>query len=265
MGSYLLIAFAALLVGGAVGVDGLSGQMKERSFSWLQPLTVLVGLAVALVSVGGAVWWALAGASGPIERTRLDTIPPYVMNGLRTPDQPRLLAIDLTSGVARYSVLADDHVRLGDADRGGAYGGSVAAREQIDDLVIRLVAGTADSDIAPQLRDLGVGYLWVSGGGGDVVSRITNTPGLGTASGNELGTVWQLEPPVARSVITDQGSARASGVAAGRRSTGSAEPGVQGRRAERSALAGRDRRPGAGAGERRLAAGLRRPAQRRRH
>ncbi len=206
VGSYLLIAFAALLVGGAVGVDGLSGQMKERSFSWLQPLTVLVGLAVALVSVGGAVWWALAGASGPIERTRLDTIPPYVMNGLSTPDRPRLLAIDLTGGVARYSVLADDHVRLGDADRGGAYGGSVAAREQIDDLVIRLVAGTADSDIAPQLRDLGVGYLWVSGGGGDVVSRITNTPGLGTASGNELGTVWQLEPPVARSVITDQGS-----------------------------------------------------------
>ena len=39
-----------------------------------------------------------------------------------------------------------------------------------------------------------------------MVSRITNTPGLGTASGNELGTVWQLEPAVARSVITGQNS-----------------------------------------------------------
>ena len=204
VGSYLLIAFAALLVGGGIGVDGLSAQMKERSFGWLQPATVLAGLAVALVSVGGAVWWALAGASGPIERTRLNTIPPYVLNGMRTPDRPRLLAIDLSGGVARYTVLADDHVRLGDADRGLAFGGSVAAREQVDDLVIRLVAGTADSDIGPQLRDLGIGYLWVSGGDGDVVSRITNTPGLGTASGNELGTVWQLEPTVARSVITDQ-------------------------------------------------------------
>ena len=83
-------------------------------------------------------------------------------------------------------MLADDHVRLGDADRGCAYGGSVAAREQVDDLVIRLVAGTADSDIAPQLRDLGIGYLWVSGGGGDVVSRITNTPG----SARRAATSW---------------------------------------------------------------------------
>ncbi len=207
VGSYLLIAFAALLVGGGVGVDGLSGQMKERSFSWLQPATVLVSLVVALISVGGAVWWALAGASGPIERTTLSTIPPYVLNGMRTPEKPRLLAIDMTGGEARYAVLADDHVRLGDADRGFAYGGSTAAREQVDDLVIRLVAGTADSDIEPQLRELGIGYLWVSGGGEDVVSRITNTPGLGTASGNELGTVWQLEPAVARSVISDQGSA----------------------------------------------------------
>ena len=99
MGGYLLIAFAALLLGGGVGVDGLSAEMKERSFSWLQPATVLVGLAVVLVSLGGAVWWALAGASGPIERTQLDAIPPYVMNGMRTADQPRLLAIDLTSGV----------------------------------------------------------------------------------------------------------------------------------------------------------------------
>ena len=73
----------------------------------------------------------------------------------------------------------------------------MSAREQVDDLVVRLVAGTADSDIAPQLGELGIGYLWVTGAGEDVTSRIDNTPGLGTASGNEQGTVWQLQPAVA--------------------------------------------------------------------
>ena len=85
--------------------------------------------------------------------------------------RPRLLAIDLSDGTARYSVLADDQQRLGDADRGFTFGGSVSAREQVDDLVVRLVAGTADSDINPQLTNLGIGYVWVTG------QTMTSRPG----------------------------------------------------------------------------------------
>jgi len=203
VGSYLLLAFGALIIAGGMGLDGFSGDMKERSFSWLQPGTVLAGIAVCLVSVGGAVWWVLAGAHGPIDRSRLDAIPPYVMNAMKSDARPRLLAIDLSDGSARYSVLADDHVRLGDADRGFTFGGSVLAREQVDDLVVRLVAGTADSDIYPQLSNLGIGYVWVTGASQDVKARIDNTPGLGTASGNDRGIVWKLEPPVARAVLLD--------------------------------------------------------------
>jgi GT2 family glycosyltransferase len=203
VGSYLLLAFAALIIGGGMGLDGFSGEITERSFSWLQPATVFAGIAVCLVSVGGAVWWVLAGAQGPIERARLDAIPPYVMNAMKTDARPRLLAIDLSDGTARYSVLADDQLRLGDADRGFTFGGSVAAREQVDDLVVRLVAGTADSDINPQLTNLGIGYVWVTGANEDIKARIDNTPGLGTASGNERGIVWKLEPAVARTVLVE--------------------------------------------------------------
>jgi GT2 family glycosyltransferase len=201
VGSYLLLGFAALIMAGGIGLDGFTGDMKERSFSWLQPATVLAGIAVCLISIGGAVWWVIAGAHGPIERTRLNAIPPYVMNAMQSDARPRLLAIDLTDGSARYSVLADDHLRLGDADRGFTFGGSVSAREQVDDLVIRLVAGTADSDINPQLTSLGIGYIWVTGANDDIKARIDNTPGLGTASGNERGIVWKVEPAVARSVV----------------------------------------------------------------
>ena len=211
VGTYLLIAFAALLLGGGVGVDGLAQEMRERSFSWLQPAALLASFAIGLVSLGGAAWWVVAGAAGPIDRTRLDTIPPYVLNGLRSDQEPRLLALDLSTGTARYSVLADGHLRLGDADRGGPFGGSRNAREQVDDLVVRLVAGTADSDIAPQLGRLGIGYVWVTGADEATLSRIDNTPGLGTASGTERGTVWQLSPAVSRRTLTADGADLAVG------------------------------------------------------
>jgi hypothetical protein len=203
VGSYLLLGFAALIIGAGLGLDGVSAAMKERSFSWLQPASVLAGIAVCAVSVGGAVWWVLAGAHGPIDRTRLNAIPPYVMNAMTSDTRPRLLAIDLSDGSARYAVLAEDYIRLGDADRGFTFGGSVAARQQVDDLVVRLVAGTADADIKPQLTSLGIGYLWVTGADQDIKARIDNAPGLGTASGNERGIVWKLEPPVARTVLVE--------------------------------------------------------------
>jgi hypothetical protein len=201
VGSYLLLGFAALIISAGMGLDGFSTDIKERSFTWLQPASVLAGIAVCLVSIGGAVWWVLAGAQGPIERSRLNAIPPYVMNAMKSDARPRLLAIDLSDGTAGYSVLADDHLRLGDADRGFTFGGSVSAREQVNDLVVRLVAGTADSDINPQLTNLGIGYVWVTGANEDIKARIDNTPGLGTASGNERGIVWKLEPPVSRTVL----------------------------------------------------------------
>ena len=239
VGGYLLIAFGALIIGAGVGVDGLIAELAGRSFSWLQPISVLAAVAVAGVSLAGAVWWVVAGVQGPIVRTRFDAIPPYVMNGMQTPLHPRLLAMDLSDGQARYAVLSDDQVRLGDADRGYSYGGSVSANEQVDDLVVRLVAGTADSDIAPQLADLGIGYLWVTGAGEDVTSRIDNTPGLGTASGTEQGTVWELDPPVARTVLVDGTTRLPARRPTGHGAAGGRGPDAADRRGGRSPLARR--------------------------
>jgi hypothetical protein len=95
---------------------------------------------------------------------------------------------------------------LGDADRGFTFGGSAPARDQVNDLAVRLVAGTADADISPQLARLGIGYVWVTGATQDVQARIDNTPGLGIASGNERGVVWKLDPPVSRGVLEDGGA-----------------------------------------------------------
>lgn len=203
VGAYLLVGFGGLILGGAVGVDGLTRDVGRRSFSWQQPAAVLAGVAVAAVTAGGLVWWAWAGVRGPVDRVALDAVPPYVRNAMVSDTRSRVLAVDLTRPEVHFSVLADRQLRLGDADRGGPFEGSVVAAQQAQDLVVRLVAGTADSDIAPQLTDLGIAHLWVRGASEEQRARIDNTPGLGAASGDADGTVWQLEPPVSRSAVLD--------------------------------------------------------------
>ena len=207
-GAYLLIAFGALVLAAAAGVDGLSAELRDRSFGWQQPTSVVAGLLVVVTLLGSAGWWIWAGASGPIERQRLDALPPYLQNAMLSDAGVRVLAIDLQhggtpAGEAHYSVIFGDQLRLGDADRGFAFGGSTAAPDQVGDLVQRMVAGTADSDISPQLRSLGIGYVWVTGATTEEVARIDNTPALGTASGSETTTVWQLQPAVTRVTVSE--------------------------------------------------------------
>ncbi|HET9871577.1 MAG TPA: glycosyltransferase [Propionibacteriaceae bacterium] len=201
IGSYLLLAFGALVMAAGVGVDGLSSQLAARSFSMVQPAAVIAGALVALVTLGAGAWWVWAGAQHPIQRIQLDALPPYVVNAMQGESKVRVLAVDLTGPEVGFAVLADDQLRLGDADRGYPFGGSTQARDQAEDLVIRLTAGTADADISSQLRDLAIGYVWVSGADDEEAARIDNTPGLGAASGNARGTVWQLQPAVARTVV----------------------------------------------------------------
>lgn len=212
VGAYLLIGFAALLLAAGAGVDGLSADLADRSFSLVQPLAVVATALVGIVTLAGAGWWVAAGAAGPVDRVRTDAIPPYVLNAMDADSGVRTLAIDLATpgpgsvtdrAGAGFAVIADDQIRLGDADRGYTFGGSTAALQQTEDLVVRLVAGTGDSDIASQLGDLGIGYLWVTGSSEEERSRIDNTPGLGAASGNDVGIVWQIEPPVTRASVVD--------------------------------------------------------------
>ncbi|MFC7625850.1 glycosyltransferase [Microlunatus sp. GCM10028923] len=202
-GTYLLIAFAALLVAAATGLDGWATDLGDRSFSWIQPASVLAGVLIGAVTLGAGVWWAIGGAAGPITRQPLDALPPYVVNAMASENKVRVLAIDAGGDGLRYSVVDENLSRLGDADRGYALGGSMEARNQATDLVRRLVAGTGDSEIAPQLSRLGIGYVWVTGADEAEQALVGNTPGLGTASGNFRGMVWQVQPPPSRAVLVD--------------------------------------------------------------
>lgn len=202
VGIYLLIAFGALVLAGGMGIDGYTKDLGRQNFSVVQPLSVLAAVLAAVISLGAAGWWVLGGMSGPIHRTQLTSIPTYIVDAQTGPDQVRTLAIDLSAGQgnsqANYSVIDGDQTRLGDSERGYSFGGSAAARRETASVVSRLVSGSGDSELAADLADLGINYVWVSGAGEDIRSRITNTPGLAAASGSSTGAVWQLSQPTSR-------------------------------------------------------------------
>lgn len=198
VGFYLLLGFGALILAGGIGVDGFTKDLGAQSFSIAQPLSVLAGLVAALVCLLGAGWWVLAGATGPISRTDLGAIPPYIADAQAGPSKIRTLAIDMSGGSADFSVIEEDQVRLGDAERGFAFGGSQQFSDEVADVVARLVSGSGDTQLAADLADLGINYVWIGGSNDDVRTRITNTPGIAGASGSEEGTVWQLEQPTSK-------------------------------------------------------------------
>ena len=197
-GLYLLLGFGALVLAGAVGLDGYTKELGSQSFSVAQPLSVLAGVLAGLIALLGAGWWVAAGATGPIDRSELNRIPPYIVDAQTSAAGVRTLAIDLNDGRADYSVVQGNGNRLGDAERGFAFGGSKAAQQEVAGVVGRLVSGSGDSEVATDLADLGVNYVWVSGADDDVRNRISNTPGLAGASGNSTASVWQLSRPTSR-------------------------------------------------------------------
>lgn len=206
VGGLLLAGFAGLLVAGVVGAQEGSALLGRRSFGALQPLSVLAAVLVALVSVTAAGWYVWAGAAGPVHRTTLTALPSYVQNAQRNTGV-RTLAIEVDGDSVSWSLVSDDQLRLGSAERGYAFGGSTQAQAQLDSVTRRLVGGAADEDIARTLTRSGVGYVWVEGASPAQQVMIGSAPGLVQASGTTGARVWRLAEPTGRALVIAEDTA----------------------------------------------------------
>lgn len=200
----LLIGFAALVYAGALGLDLVPAALGRRSFGLAHLGTLLVVVLTAAAVGTGAVWWALLGAHGPVHRESGSTLAPYLRNAMNAPAQTRVLAIRIQGPSMSWSLLAGDQLRLGDADRGLAFGGSGTMQQHTRGVVARLVAGNGDEQVADDLAGLAVSHVWISGASEVEKARINNTPGLGTASGDEAVTVWTVPQTTGRWVVTGE-------------------------------------------------------------
>jgi len=235
-GALLLLAFGGLVLAGATGMGRIFDLVATRSFGALQPLSVLAAVLLGAVSLAGAGWYVVAGGSGPLHRDQLAALPPYIRDA-QVSDGVRTLAIAVDDDAASWSLVGDDQLRLGAAERGYAVGGSTVIQTELDDLTRRLVGGAADEDIARSLTGLGVQYLWVSGAPADQQIQIGNTPGLSEASGTPTARVWRVTQLTARALVAGPvdaadsrlvplGSVARTGTYRG---TGRLEPGPAGR------------------------------------
>lgn len=213
-----LALVAALVLAACAGLDGIATELQGRDLG-LRHLANL-GLAMicaAAIALGGG-WWMLAGQTG-LAREPVGDVPAFVRNAQVSPTPGRTLALVAGVGQVNWALLEGDFARLGDAERGTAFGGDMKAKQLAASVAARLVGDSADDQLVTDLGSLGVAYVTLAGGNSDQRMAINNVPGLGLGTGDENQYVWPvpnsaiatLEAPELRSPL-GEGAAIETGV-----------------------------------------------------
>lgn len=198
---WLVVMLAGLTVAGALGLDGLGSELSRRALGVQHGLA----LGLSLVTIGGAAlaagWWAWNGQTG-LHRENVGALPAFVRNAQVGPSPARTLAIELVRGEVRWALVEDDLPRLGDAERGIAAADDPAMLGLAASVANRLVTGSADDQLVPDLVRLGVGNVWLQGSDAAVRTSISNVPGLGRGTGDDASATWPV-PDSARALVLD--------------------------------------------------------------
>ncbi len=194
-----LLVAAALLLAAVIGLDGIVSDLAGSVLG----LRHLGTLGIAILSVAALViaagWWVLAGQLG-LTRGEVGVVPAFVRNAQVGPTPGRTLAMVAEEGRIRWGLLEGDFARLGDTERGSAFGGNQEAQSLAASVATRLLSDSADDEILPDLVRLGVSYVSLAGGEPSQRISINNTPGLGLGTGNDEQFVWPV-PESARAMI----------------------------------------------------------------
>lgn len=204
----ILVGFGALVLAAVLGLGRFAAAVSERGFGVLRLSAVAIALVTAGALLAGIVWWATAGATGPLRRTPVDELPAFIRSAMLSEARTRTLAIEFHEDTPHWSLVDGDQHRLGDADRGLAFGGSGSMQQRTASIVARLVSGAGDERVAEDLASVAVGHVWVRGATEEQRSRITNTPGLGAAAAIGDIAVWTVPGTVGRYAITGGPEAR---------------------------------------------------------
>ena len=192
-----LLLVGALVLAASAGLDGIATELQGRDLG----LRHLANLGLALVCVVAmlvaAGWWVVAGQVG-VTRGPVGAVPAFVRNAQTSETPGRTLALVADGEQVRWALLEGDFARLGDAERGIAFGGDAAAKQLAASVAARLVGDSADDQLLPDLVTLGVSNVTLAGGSQEQRLAISNVPGLGVGTGDDTQFVW----PVPGSAIT---------------------------------------------------------------
>lgn len=194
---WLVSASGALVCAAVLGLAGV-GQRRL--------LATVTAVVASAALIAGVVGWLVGGSVG-LRRDPLTALPAFVAQAQIGQPPTRTLAIKLAGGRADWALLQDDQPRLGDQESGGLFAGSPDALALAGSVTARVVGGSADARLQTDLRQLGVGHLWVRGSTPAQRVAIANTPGLGVGTGDARGWVWPVRDS-ARAMLIGGGLAK---------------------------------------------------------
>jgi hypothetical protein len=199
-----LALVGALVVAACAGLDGIATELQGRDLGVRHLASLGLALVCVLAMLLGAGWWVVAGQVGPT-RGPVGAVPAFVRNAQVSAVPGRTLALVAGDGAVRWALLEDDFPRLGDAERGIAFGGDAAAKQLAASVAARLVGDSADDQLLPDLVTLGVSNVTLTGGDPAQRLAINNVPGLGLGTGDAIEMVWPV-PGSAIAVVAGDGA-----------------------------------------------------------
>ena len=207
-----LALVAALVLSACAGLDGIAAELQGQDLG----LRHFGSLALAVICAGalaiGGGWWVWAGQAG-LTRVPVGAVPAFVRNAQLSATPGRTLALVAGGDQVRWALLEDDFARLGDAERGIAFGGDASAKQLAASVAARLVGDSADDQLLGDLASLGVSHVSLAGGNSQQRMAINNVPGLELGTGDEQQFVWPVPDSAIASIET--AGARAVPVGAG--------------------------------------------------
>ncbi len=186
----VVVALAGLLLAGVVAAEAVPVRLAADSFSWRQPVAVLLGAAVLVVPLVAGLWWVVRGSGDPLDRRDPSVVPAYVADEAARPDHPRTVVLRRAAdGRVRYALIRGSGPRLGDAETSPSLADSAALDEVLGDLL-----SGRGSDAVQRLSHFAVRYVYLPGPvAGSAEQVLDATPGLVRASAPEGSAMWRLD------------------------------------------------------------------------
>ena len=186
----LLLAHGAAVVAVAVAGTGISAQLTGRSFGWRQPVGLVVVAAAVLSPVAGVLWWAVAGVTGPLDRSPASGVPSYMTDAVERDSRHGILVVRTGDPGLQYVLLRGDGRRLGHD--------SVQPTDLQQRQVTSLVADLATEPTPEHVHELsrqGIEFVYLPPPTDPVlVGNLESVSGLTSASAPRPGSrAWQVE------------------------------------------------------------------------
>jgi GT2 family glycosyltransferase len=195
---------AALLGSALVAADGARERLARMSFSWRQPVAVVIAVAAAAVPLMLGLAWLVRGADDPVHRGGTSVVPAFAELESSLGQRPSILSLrgSPQRGLS-YALLRGRGPQLGDAD----FPLRPADLVKLSAVVADLGAARGDEPAAA-LAAYGIRYVVAPAPVDQQLATVLDrTPGLAHRT---TGQIWEVATPTGRVVVLPPASAAAA-------------------------------------------------------